>query len=377
VSEVETWLSCLGSPQADRDYLPGHQRMVSLLDTMSLTQPQYRIRVAGTNGKGSTAFMLAHALQAVGFNVGLYTSPHIQHFQERIRINLSPVKEKILLQMLDTLLPHAQRIGASYFETATALALQYFSNQKVDIEILEAGVGARLDATTAVPADTAVITPIDLDHTDWLGGTLSAIAQEKAHIMNGCHDAVSAPQHHEVQRILTKHNPKLTFCHPEPWPHLHSVGNHQQLNASLAYTVINHLSQSLNFPLATAKKAIETAHIPGRLQHITHGQAHIWLDAAHNAHAIEALIPTLPHIAKPFDVIFCFTRADRDLSAIWPQLQHYTKKLITQSQGCRLDLALKKYLKNTGQYLILGSFTSVDQALIYLKHDLKTSHHNT
>jgi len=170
---IDQWLEQLGQPAADRDYKPGHERMHDLLaplaETNQLKQPKLRIRIAGTNGKGSTAFMLANALQACGLKVGLYTSPHILQFNERIRINGEPVSDTALLQGIEQLMPRALEIGASYFETATALALKQFSDLEVDVEILEAGVGARLDATTAVEADVALITPIGLDHQGWLG----------------------------------------------------------------------------------------------------------------------------------------------------------------------------------------------------------------
>jgi len=367
---IEEWLSALGHPNADKDYRPGHQRMYALLANITLRQPKLRIRVAGTNGKGSTSFMLAHALQACGFKVGLYTSPHIQHFRERIRVNLATVEDQHLLDMLKTLLPHAKKIGASYFETATTLALQYFSQQQVDIEILEAGVGARLDATTAVSADMAVITPIALDHMDWLGDNLTAIAQEKAHILHGCRYNISAPQTREVEQVLTQYHTQLTICTQQTWPNLNCIGQHQQDNASLAYAALQLLSSDFSLNFNNIKHAIQHTSINGRLQKITYKKAQVWLDAAHNTHAIQSLLPSLAHLAKPFDVIFCFSRADRDLSTTWPLLQVHTKKLITQKEQPNLETALHTHLKCSGNYLILGSFTTVDKALCYFKKDV-------
>ncbi len=156
--------------------------MQELLRPLCIKRPKLRVRIAGTNGKGSTAFMLSHALQACGMRTGLYSSPHIQHFGERIRINGVPVSETTLHMLMQSIMPAALKAGASYFEAATALALKYFSDSHVDVEILEAGVGARLDATTAVEADMALITPIGLDHQNWLGDRLADIAAEKAHI---------------------------------------------------------------------------------------------------------------------------------------------------------------------------------------------------
>ncbi|MDQ6962282.1 MAG: Mur ligase family protein [Mariprofundaceae bacterium] len=367
MSEVDEWLSCLGRPGADRDYQPGHARMHALLTGLTLQAPKLRIRVAGTNGKGSTSFMLANALQACGYSVGLYTSPHVHAFRERIRVNLEAVDDAVLLAMLKTLLPKAKEVGASYFETATALALQSFSMQQVDIEILEAGVGARLDATTAVPADMAVLTPIALDHMDWLGETLAKVTQEKAHAMDGCRFSISAPQTQEVQVVLKQHA-SLSFAPQQAWPHLQIAGKHQQLNASVAYAALALLPEKITLDLQLAKQAIQATKVYGRLQKVQYGQANIWLDAAHNGHAIMALLESLKDLADPFDVIFCFSREDRDLSEHWPALAQYTKKLVNHADVKCIEDALALHLKSKGNYLVLGSFVTVDKAQCYLKN---------
>ncbi|MDX8398072.1 MAG: bifunctional folylpolyglutamate synthase/dihydrofolate synthase, partial [Mariprofundaceae bacterium] len=188
---IDSWLAQLGQPNADRDYKPGHERMLDLLKPLTCTRPKLRIRIAGTNGKGSTAFMLAAGLQAAGLKVGLYSSPHVLSFNERIRINGAEISDQALLTLLTGIMPIALDVGASYFEVATALALQHFSQTEVDVEILEAGVGARLDATTAVTADMALITPIGLDHEAWLGNTILQVAQEKSYALKGCRWALS------------------------------------------------------------------------------------------------------------------------------------------------------------------------------------------
>ncbi|PIQ34468.1 MAG: hypothetical protein CO186_11985 [Zetaproteobacteria bacterium CG_4_9_14_3_um_filter_49_83] len=162
----------MGQPAADRDYRPGHERMLALLHHFPAGQPKLRIRVAGTNGKGSTSNFVAAALQALGYRVGLFTSPHISQFNERIRINGEPVADELLAEKLSQMVPTALEIGASYFEVATALALRCFAEAAIEVEVFEAGVGARLDATTALPSDLALLTPIGLDHQAWLGDTL-------------------------------------------------------------------------------------------------------------------------------------------------------------------------------------------------------------
>ncbi|MDQ6960194.1 MAG: bifunctional folylpolyglutamate synthase/dihydrofolate synthase [Mariprofundaceae bacterium] len=372
---VETLLSRLGSPAADRDYRPGHQRVHALLAEMNLNRPRLRIRIAGTNGKGSTAFMLAHALQTAGLAVGIYTSPHIHTFNERIRINGQPVADTDIIPVLESMVATAIRIGASYFEVATALALSLFSMARVDVEILEAGVGARMDATTAIPADMALITPIALDHQAWLGETLAAIADEKAYAMQDCRWVISAPQADDVTEILLKHRPDIEFVsNEEGLPPLKMAGNHQHDNALLAYAAIRCLcgEGGVAADLRTMMRAIADTEVPGRLQHIRWNRGHIWLDAAHNMHAVQALLPSLPALADPFDAILVFTREDRDLTDVLPLLRPFTRRLVTQNNqaGCcdahydDLPDALEAEVtgRSDGSFLVLGSFTSVAAA---------------
>jgi len=375
---IEKCLEELGNPASDRDYRPGHERVQQLLTSIAEHEPKLRIRVAGTNGKGSTAFMLAAALQSAGFKTGLYTSPHLLEFNERIRINGVPVSNSVLHKSLTGLLPLARAARASYFETATALALDQFARAAVDVEILEAGVGARLDATTAVPADMALITPIDLDHQLWLGNTLDDIAAEKAFVMQGCRWSVSAPQTDKVAQTLRNFNPGIRFAglHEGEWSHLKTPGRHQRINATLACaaTRLLHDTDTLRLDLKQAHQAIENCVIPGRLQHIRIQGAHVWLDAAHNHHAVESLLPSLPGLADPFDAILVFTRADRSLADALPLLQPFTRKLISGSLPddpngtCRPDEALQQAIAHCpgGSFLVLGSF--ITAAAILRQH---------
>jgi len=365
-ANIEAWLAELGNPSADRDYQPGHARMLAVLDGLDCQTPKLRIRIAGTNGKGSTAFMLAAALQSAGLKVGLYTSPHILEFNERIRINGIPVENARLLDGLERIMPLARKAGASYFETATALALDQFSRAAVDVEILEAGVGARLDATTAIPADMALITPVALDHQNWLGDSIAQIAHEKAHAMQGCKDCISAAQHAEIADVLSAFNPSIRFCSSEhdAWAELAASGLHQHVNASLAWAAVQQLSRTMpGIDLQTARHSIKQCAVPGRLQHVCIGQADIWLDAAHNRHAVETLLPSLKQLADPFDAILVFTREDRSLDDTLALLAPYAKRLISNHDDASLTPAsafqAEMKRQSNGKFLALGSFTTV------------------
>ncbi|MDQ6988197.1 MAG: Mur ligase family protein [Mariprofundaceae bacterium] len=375
-NSIEAWLAGLGAPSADRDYKPGHARMQALLQDMPLRHPKLRIRIAGTNGKGSTAFMLGAALQANGLKVGLYTSPHIHHFNERIRINGHALADSRLLALMPAIISKAKAINASYFEVATALALSSFSTAEVDVEILEAGVGARLDATTAVPADMALLTPVALDHQAWLGETLGEIAAEKAYIFDACRWQISADQADIVRQKIDKIYPDVQYMSALFGKLLLRMnGEHQQQNAALALAAVEALQTGgwiIN--VHAAQQAIAQTIVPGRLQKVQHGRQCFWLDAAHNRHAIEVLLPGLQAM-PPFDAVFVFTREDRDLRDVLPLLKSLNGRLIS---GMASDVAdavyssLQQALENecsheNGTYLVLGSFLTLAAAENWLK----------
>ena len=344
--------------------------MLALLMPLHCKRPSLRIRIAGTNGKGSTAFMLAAGLQVAGLKVRLYTSPHILHYNERIRINGQSISDSNLYALLETVMPIALEVGASYFEVATALALHHFSQHNVNVEILEAGVGARLDATSAVEADMALITPIGLDHEAWLGDNIASVAEEKAYALHGCRWGISALQVPEVRNILFPHHESLQFTEAFDLRCL-MAGRHQQINAALAYTALNTLCEHdvIHADKSTLKQAVCQAVAPGRLQHIHYQQSHIWLDAAHNRHAIKALLPSLPDLANPFDVILVYTRDDRSLNNELELLRPFTKQLIDQNTIASPEKALQHILEEQPEahILLLGSFITVASALTWLK----------
>ncbi len=164
---------------------PGLERVYELLG--SAGDPHQRlglvVHIAGTNGKGTVASAVAAIFQASGKRVGLYTSPHLVSFTERIRINGIPVSEELVARYTQELAGQVKRLQATFFEATTAIALRYFSEERVDVSVIETGMGGRLDATNVVSSDYVVIPSISLDHTAWLGDTLERIAAEKAAII--------------------------------------------------------------------------------------------------------------------------------------------------------------------------------------------------
>ena len=309
------------------------------------------VLIAGTNGKGSTAATLASILQSAGYTTGLYTSPHLVRVNERIRINSTDISDDDFASTYSRVVATADdlvRSGhlphpPSFFEAITALAFTYFAAQQIDIAILEVGMGGRLDATNIVSPALSVITDISLDHTDYLGDTLTAIATEKAGILRPNGLLVTLPQHPQANHAISTRAVELNVTginaaefmparresKPEdaassssayPLTVLGSqieirsplTGPHQQRNLALAIASAVALS-TRGFPLSATHIAdgIRTTRWPGRLERISiPGSAPFLLDAAHNPAAIWALRSALSALpdSQPRTLIFSCLR---------------------------------------------------------------------
>lgn len=189
------------------------------------------VHVAGTKGKGSTSSFIASAVQAAGYKVGLYTSPHLVEFQERITINGQWISKEDLVALTDELRPLTEVVkDATTFELTTALAFLYFQQQKVDLAVLEVGLGGRLDATNVVNPLVSVITPISYDHMAVLGSTLTEISYEKGGIIKPGRPVVIAPQHEEAMTQLVK----LATERKAPYTQVENSFSYHEVSHSLA-----------------------------------------------------------------------------------------------------------------------------------------------
>jgi dihydrofolate synthase/folylpolyglutamate synthase len=258
------------------------------------------IHVAGTNGKGSVCAMIDSICRAGKHRTGLFTSPHLVTFRERIRINGEMISEKdaadglaSLRKLVATWDPHP-----TFFEITTALALNHFADAKIDIVILETGLGGRLDATNAVQSHVSVITPIALDHEKWLGDSLAKIASEKAGIVKPQIPVISAPQQPEVEKVIRA---RAAEC-KAPLRFVDEIydkspialrGDHQKLNAALAIAALSVLKLDGLKPSSLSSAAIvqglATVEWPARFQ--------CWdkrtvIDGAHNPAAAKFLAQT-------------------------------------------------------------------------------------
>jgi dihydrofolate synthase/folylpolyglutamate synthase len=263
------------------------------------------IHVAGTNGKGSTCAMLESIYRASGLRVGLFTSPHLVSFRERIQINRQLISAGDVVRYVEELKPlfnsFAEGHQPTFFEAVTIMALRYFAEQKCDLVIWETGLGGRLDATNIVTPLASVITNIGIEHSEWLGDTVEKIATEKAGIIKpGVPSVTAALAGHGLETIAAiarERRSPLTIVNSAPahFSPLEKIelplhGPHQRLNAALALATVQTLADKIPVSDAALQKGLSTVDWPGRMHRVqtVSGQT-ILLDGAHNADGAEAL----------------------------------------------------------------------------------------
>jgi len=267
-----------------------------LRETLAFPKPGVEvIHVAGTNGKGSTCAIIDALARACGTRAGLFTSPHLIDYRERIKVGGIDIPEETTALYLTEIREHVSKweTHPTFFELTLAVAMRYFREKNCEMIILETGMGGRLDATTAVPADVAVITPIAMDHCQWLGDTLEAVAGEKAGIIVPRKPIISSPQEPAAQYIIEqeaneRRSPVRFITEPLEGYSVNLPGPHQKWNAALAVAAAEHVRLPLNYDIV--QRALATVIWPGRFEQIAN--TNIILDAAHNPHAVQALVET-------------------------------------------------------------------------------------
>lgn len=307
----------------------GLERTEHLLGAVGDPQRAFRsLHVGGTNGKGSVSATLASVLRAAGHRVGLYTSPHLCSFRERIQVDGAPISEAALLAAAARLWPVIEREGASFFEATTALAFLCFAEAGIETAVVEVGLGGRLDSTNVIDPELVVLTNVAIDHVDYLGGTLEAIAAEKAGIIKSGvpvvtgeraaatldifrHQAaaVGAPLFRLDEASVSGIEISLAGTRfrldSETWGELELqtplIGAHQAWNTALAVSALELLSAESRPGLEALDHGIAGVRWPGRLQRERiEGQEWIF-DVAHNPAGVAALLGALEELplARP------------------------------------------------------------------------------
>ncbi len=293
---------------------PGLSRIHALLEAVGNPHKELRaVHIAGTNGKGSVAVMLAHILQSAGYRVGLYTSPHLISYCERIQIGQTPISEREFVQLADELMPIADSLidKPTQFEFLTAVAFLSFARHKIDIAVVEVGLGGRFDATNVITPLVSVLTNVELDHTDLLGTTREQIAWEKAGIVKRDVPLVTGERDGEAFRVIERECAAVgaPLILAREWArrtdftweyqefHVESLGRvrlkllggYQQENLNVALEALAVLRQSLAIPEGAVWEGLERARWPGRFEVVQREPYVIVLDGAHNPHAVRAL----------------------------------------------------------------------------------------
>ena len=385
------------------------ERVFALMDSLGKPQQKYpSIHVAGSKGKGSVCALCAAALQAQGYKVGLYTSPHLHDYRERIQINREMISQADFVDLVDEIKPHVAAVPhLTTFEIGTALAFWHFARQNVDVAVIEVGLGGRLDATNVVIPRVSVITALFLEHTLILGDTLAQIAAEKAGIIKTGIPVVLSPQKEEARRVVAqiaaKHgSPLIQVGHDYTFEPLSTtldnqtfivrsektdfqtelrinlLGSHQIENAATAYVALQVFrDQGVSISEKAIRGGFSLAEWPARFE-VFHGNPPVIIDAAHTQEAAEKLRRTVelhfPH--QPIVLVFGVSE-DKNvrgiLSVLLPETKHiiYTKATHPRAMDVDALMAIdlphpvpSEAVENVGQAVAEAKQIAGDDAVV-------------
>ena len=376
------------------DYLYKLQRLgikVGLNHTFELLQrcgnPQNQfqsIHIAGTNGKGSTSAIISSILMEAGLKVGLYTSPHLIRFNERIRVNGKPISDSKIVEFVDEHRSDIDDIESTFFETTTAMAFRYFANKNVDIAVVETGLGGRLDSTNVLTPDLTVITPISLDHRDILGKNILDISKEKAGIIKKNIPLVLAPQDNAVFSQLLKIagdlDSDVAIVDPPTKVTLSKsgtafiknglsfktpmVGWHQAINSSVAIEAVQIFMPEIQKEVIDI--GIQKVKWPGRLQRMSIEKP-IYYDVSHNAHGIQMTLQALHDIFGQKPIGLMVMKGDKEVDLVAAALKNQFVQLIISGDtdlGLLSGADLSDKLSSKG----LANLTNIDRFEDALHH---------
>jgi dihydrofolate synthase/folylpolyglutamate synthase len=339
---------------------PGLERIEQILKLLGNPEKKFKaIHIAGTNGKGSTAVMVASILRQHGFKVGLYTSPHLQKVNERIKVGGEEIADERLEKEIESMkkLIEEHNIEASYFEFLTALAFKYFAEEGVDFAVVEAGLGGRWDATNILPAPlVCVITNIGLEHQNFLGDTREEIAKEKIEIIKKNSFVVTAVKQPSVLKLIEEKCAQVDagLLDVNEWSpqflkmgingheilidgkrlELRMLGEFQVINAALAFGCYKGLQeQGVHVSPAAVLMGLREAFYRGRFE-IARKNPFLIFDAAHNPPGIKSFVQSLKEYlpGKKFVVVFGASQG-RDVKAMLSSLKEVSDQVVVSQSG--------------------------------------------
>ena len=396
----------------------GLDRTIALLDAVGNPHRAYPvIHVAGTNGKGSSLATAEALLRGKGLRVGKYTSPHLVDFGERILVDRQPIDADTVVDFVERWTPHVEELGATFFEATTAMAFEHFARARVDVALIETGLGGRLDSTNVVEPVAAGVTCIGWDHMEYLGHTLEAIALEKAGIFKEGRPAVIGEPSEAIRQTLVDRAREIgarpfvvadavtvsdidvrpdgttaTFEMYGQRERLHTplTGRHQAYNLAFTLSLLHEAGEPYRLTLREAAPLLKDVSLPGRFQRV----GKYIFDVAHNADGARVLAETLRAVqpSAPVCAVFCALR-DKEWQEMLTALSGVTDSVILTnaptapvSRAWDLDEA-REYLLRTytrgevvpsfdealaraagaGTVVITGSFHTVGDAMARLQ----------
>jgi len=369
----------------------GLEHTFRLFDEINNPQDNFMcIHVAGTNGKGTTSALIQKMLISSGRKVGLYTSPHLIRFNERIRVNGKMISDDDVIEFFKRVQSAIDLIKSTFFEVTTAMAFEYFKKQKVDVAVIETGLGGRLDSTNIINPKLSVITPVSLDHQSILGEKIEDIAYEKAGIIKKFIPVIVGKQKKEVDKIiikkakqqkskihkinyklLTKVKPSATgtsFCYDQREYSIPLIGKHQVENAILALESVRVFDKTIE--LDYCRQGMETIIWPGRIQKL---KKNIYFDVSHNFSGIRVTVDTLKKVYpnKKLAALMCLKK-DKNMEDISTLVTSCFEKIYVFNNSNELLMSGNKlYESLSGKGVESIELGSIKNCIDNLKGDVK------
>lgn len=360
-------------------YKPGLANVMELDDFYGNPHKRFKtIHIAGTNGKGSVSHTLAAILQSAGYKVGLYTSPHLKDFSERIRINGKPISEQYVIDFVREAEEIIDRLNPSFFEITTLMAFTYFAHENVDIAVIETGLGGRLDSTNIISPILSVVTNVSFDHVNLLGNTLEKIAFEKAGIIKKGIPAVVGEMPLGLRPIFTEKTEKVVFAEDTTYSdyEFELKGYCQEKNKKTILCAVELLKNELNIKEENIaeglKNVVELTSLMGRWQKLSSSPL-IIADTGHNVAGMQYIVSQIADIKAENKRLVIGMVGDKDITSM---LKLLPKDAIYYFCNAQIPRALpaEELKRKASEFGLKGNaYPSVSDALDSAKHDASTN----